>query len=447
MTKLALTLDNLATKSQPFAVAADGRNGREKFSDSLRTAEITAAQSESTRTEAADTSRRSSTTDRETNRIDRESHSAEEAADQAQGSSDDAQALPDRSKSDEADVSLVGEGAKEGTEQVEQADVAKQAEVGSARAVEADVRSKVSRGNETQSGDRRQAARQASENERQQQRTESRSDSTQDSSHSPASGQRIEEQPKQDDSKPIEKRSEAQPVPRDQLEQELGSRQRVDAAIARAAQVETAIRLESATGQSASSGDAAARPGMVSLQGGAAISGNGVNNGGESPTQLPTPNSPVDDERFSSRIVRGLTAMVNQRGGSMTMRLDPPELGQLRVQMTITRGVVTAQFTATTPQAHALLEKNMATLRVALENQGLTVERLNVSSSQSGSSQQQAMNDQTSERNQQHHRHDAGGEHSRGRREQPERETASRRGVSFAGLVADLHENTGADAA
>ena len=54
---------------------------------------------------------------------------------------------------------------------------------------------------------------------------------------------------------------------------------------------------------------------------------------------------------FASRVVRGLSAMVNQRGGVMTMRLDPPELGQLRVQMSLQAGVVSARFFAEQGQA------------------------------------------------------------------------------------------------
>jgi flagellar hook-length control protein FliK len=38
----------------------------------------------------------------------------------------------------------------------------------------------------------------------------------------------------------------------------------------------------------------------------------------------------------------------------MTMRLDPPELGQLRVQMTLARGTVSASFIAQTPSGTRL---------------------------------------------------------------------------------------------
>jgi flagellar hook-length control protein FliK len=87
----------------------------------------------------------------------------------------------------------------------------------------------------------------------------------------------------------------------------------------------------------------------------------------------------------AGQVVRGLAAMVNQRGGVMKMRLDPPELGELRIQMTIARGIVSADFQASSPQAHALLEKSIAALRSALEGQGLAVDRLTVHMSSTGS--------------------------------------------------------------
>lgn len=132
---------------------------------------------------------------------------------------------------------------------------------------------------------------------------------------------------------------------------------------------------------------------------------------------------PVDEARFTSGVVRGLSALVNQRGGVMHMRLDPPDLGQLRIQMTITRGTVSAQFQAADAQAGALLEQNMGSLRTALERHGLSVERLAVQVHQPGPGNQSSgsnLNDQSSQqgdRNQ--NQQDAAGGQSRGRHDQP----------------------------
>lgn len=141
-------------------------------------------------------------------------------------------------------------------------------------------------------------------------------------------------------------------------------------------QVQDAVRVENVTGQAPTTGLGAkvgqpvtAAPSFV----GATV------DDGVTPQSSPSPSgSLLDGDRVSGRIVRGLSAMVNQRGGVMHMRLDPPDLGVLRVQMTIARGTVTAEFQPTTVQAHALLEQGMGVLRAALESHGLIVDRLTV---------------------------------------------------------------------
>ncbi|MFM7052204.1 MAG: flagellar hook-length control protein FliK [Planctomycetota bacterium] len=75
---------------------------------------------------------------------------------------------------------------------------------------------------------------------------------------------------------------------------------------------------------------------------------------------------------------KGVEVLANQRGGAITMRLEPPALGQLRIQMQVSQGAVVADFTAATPEARVLLEMNLGMLRERLESQGLSVERLSV---------------------------------------------------------------------
>jgi flagellar hook-length control protein FliK len=190
-------------------------------------------------------------------------------------------------------------------------------------------------------------------------------------------------------------------------------------AVARAMQVESAVRSDNAMAQ-ATPGD------QVILNNNAAAP-----HTAPQPTltqslhvksdnlaqQLPTLSAPIDDSPLTGQVVRGLSAMVNQRGGTMNLRLDPPDLGQLRIQMTVARGVVTAEFHATTPQAHELLERNMAALRSTLEGHGLTVERLNVQVA-APTSQQMTRDDSNANTSNQHRQqHDAAGGESRGRRD------------------------------
>jgi flagellar hook-length control protein FliK len=195
--------------------------------------------------------------------------------------------------------------------------------------------------------------------------------------------------------------------------------------------VEQGIRLENAMGQIATSSTidvsgAAPRSGVSAANGFALAAGPLDGHSG------PATNVFVESEdsappSVASQAIRGLAAMVNQRGGSMTMRLDPPELGQLRVQMTIVGGNVTAEFTAGTQQTQALLDRHMTALRASLEGQGLTVERLTVHATPAAASTQHAAFRQddggasTQQQNQQwSNQHDAGGSESRGRREHAE---------------------------
>jgi flagellar hook-length control protein FliK len=75
---------------------------------------------------------------------------------------------------------------------------------------------------------------------------------------------------------------------------------------------------------------------------------------------------------------KGLDILSNQRGGAITMRLEPPALGQVRIELRVSHGAVVADFMAATPEARVLLEANLGMLRERLESQGLAVERMSV---------------------------------------------------------------------
>jgi len=188
-------------------------------------------------------------------------------------------------------------------------------------------------------------------------------------------------------------------------------------AAARAVQVNAAVQLENIAAELASGEGAdrlsarGARP--VVMANGASLKADGA---GSAAGMLSDVSGESD---FSSRIVRGLSAMVSQRGGVMNMRLQPPELGSLRVQMSIIQGTVSAQFTATTEHAQMLLERNLTVLRAALQSNGLTVERLGVqlASGESSSSARHEAGEQQHQQHQQTADHDAAGRESRGRRD------------------------------
>jgi len=183
-------------------------------------------------------------------------------------------------------------------------------------------------------------------------------------------------------------------------------------AATRAAELDHAIRLN----QGGSTVTAAASLVAAAMEGGSSQSGSNTSwmtGGGAAQA---TDFAQTDDQHTTARVVRGLSAMVSQRGGTMMMRLDPPELGALQVKMTVMNGVVNAQMLATSEQGARILERNMGSLRAALEQQGLTVEKLSVTTNQQSNSSDLQGNSQQREGDSQRDQ-DAAGRESRGRRD------------------------------
>ena len=121
---------------------------------------------------------------------------------------------------------------------------------------------------------------------------------------------------------------------------------------------------------------------------------------------------------------RGLETLARQRGGTLTMRLDPPSLGQLKLEMKMNAGRVTVLLTSASDSARSLLRDNLGSLRQALEDRGLAVDRLAVETAgrtSEGSSNQRSENrgDGQDARGGQEtaDRQDAGEGRSRGRRD------------------------------
>ena len=88
--------------------------------------------------------------------------------------------------------------------------------------------------------------------------------------------------------------------------------------------------------------------------------------------------------RTGKLAARALGALASQRGGTMTMRLDPSSIGELAVRMTVLDGTVRAEMTASTSAARLLIERSIDILRSSLESRGLRVDRLSVQGPGSG---------------------------------------------------------------
>ena len=87
-------------------------------------------------------------------------------------------------------------------------------------------------------------------------------------------------------------------------------------------------------------------------------------------------------------IVQSVKTELLPNGGTMKLRLDPPELGAMQVSVHVKDGVVTASFETSNEQATKMLSHSLGQLKQALESQGITVGKMHV---------QQAPKNQTSD--------------------------------------------------
>jgi flagellar hook-length control protein FliK len=96
----------------------------------------------------------------------------------------------------------------------------------------------------------------------------------------------------------------------------------------------------------------------------------------------PAPTQPTPDARFAEvnhpKIVTGVRGELLPGGGTMQLRLDPPELGDLQISVHMRDGVMTAAFQTSNDQATRLLSHSLGNLKSMLEAQGVNVEKLHV---------------------------------------------------------------------
>jgi flagellar hook-length control protein FliK len=89
-------------------------------------------------------------------------------------------------------------------------------------------------------------------------------------------------------------------------------------------------------------------------------------------------------------IVLGMRGQLLPDGGTMQIRLAPPELGDLQVSVQVSNGSVAASFQTSNDQATRLLSHSLGDLKSALEAAGVTVEKLQVSQTSPSTSRQGA---------------------------------------------------------
>ena len=103
----------------------------------------------------------------------------------------------------------------------------------------------------------------------------------------------------------------------------------------------------------------------------------------------------VDRARFVQR-VGGAIRSAQQRDGQIQLRLSPPELGTLRIQIVLNEGVLTAHLETETAAARAVLLDNLPALRERLAEQDIRIEKFDVDVGREG--QQQTDDPETDDR-------------------------------------------------
>lgn len=132
---------------------------------------------------------------------------------------------------------------------------------------------------------------------------------------------------------------------------------------------------------------------------------------------LPDQSAPLPPEAHfaeanHTNIVSGVQTTLLPRGGTMQIRLDPPELGALQVTVEMRDGAMNATFHTSNEDATRLLSHSLSQLKTTLEAQGVTVEKIQVqqapknqpSQNHEEASQQQQQRDEASTRQEQQRR-------------------------------------------
>lgn len=121
------------------------------------------------------------------------------------------------------------------------------------------------------------------------------------------------------------------------------------------------------------------------VAGGAMQAGQGANE--EPAASRPLPK--VLAARTMERVAQVLKEAARSKDGkSLSVRLDPPELGTLKVELIMREGTMHARVVAESPAVNQMLRERAAELHEVLRRAGIEAERINVSVGGEGSTQQ-----------------------------------------------------------
>ncbi|MEX0655197.1 MAG: flagellar hook-length control protein FliK [Phycisphaeraceae bacterium] len=176
----------------------------------------------------------------------------------------------------------------------------------------------------------------------------------------------------------------------------------------------------------ASAGGEAVTPAAPSTQTGGQSLGNSLAGGAPGQPMM----SEADAQANASRLARAMNSAVNQGSGTLTVRMTPPEMGTVRIQLQMQAGTVNATLHAEGEGARTLLSQQLSQLRQSLEGQGLTVERLSVQS-MNGSASSQTQNHSDGSPNEGRSRGEHGGGSGRRQDGQPQDGSSPQRDDAF----------------
>jgi flagellar hook-length control protein FliK len=91
------------------------------------------------------------------------------------------------------------------------------------------------------------------------------------------------------------------------------------------------------------------------------------------PNGMPT----IDRARFVQR-VEGAMKAAHQNDGKIQVRLSPPDLGSVKIELAVQNGVLSAKLEAETPAARNLLLDSLPALRERLAQQDIRIEKFDV---------------------------------------------------------------------
>jgi flagellar hook-length control protein FliK len=99
----------------------------------------------------------------------------------------------------------------------------------------------------------------------------------------------------------------------------------------------------------------------------------GSNDSASGASDLP----PIDPSRFIGRVAKAFQT-AQDRGGTLQLRLSPPELGALRIELNVKDGVMSASLQTESANARRLLLDHLPALRDRLAEQNIRVDRFDV---------------------------------------------------------------------